>query len=110
MAMIDFTAAPAVLQTFPPTLRSPSETYTVVRTQRIEHIQRLLAAQMDTCLIVINVAERLPILSQEIIEAVPHDETMSILVRRLTILHTNLVELADLATQAKTVPISAMKT
>ncbi len=109
--MTHFTATPPVFQTsLPSPPGSPRENPSFARPTRFDREQRALAAHMEMCLTVIRIAERLPILSQEIMEAASQGESKRALRQRLTVLHTNLIELAELATQAKTEPISVLKT
>ncbi len=70
--------------------------------------QHALAEHMDQCLCVLNVAERLPVFSQDILEAARKREPHQRLLRRLQGLHAQLVELADVAFRAKYAPIDAV--
>lgn len=68
----------------------------------IKHAERQQAAeQMDGVLKLINLVERLPVLSAEIIRDTKEGEAYEVLVRRIRSLHTNIVELADLAAASK---------
>ena len=61
------------------------------------------AVQMDRCLMVMNIAERLPIMSGGIVDDAREGESYELLVRRLDSLHHQLQSLAALAKAAKVV-------
>lgn len=63
------------------------------------------AAKADECLMVLNVAERLPILSQGVLDGLCRDEPHEISVRRLHVLHQQIQDLAGLAARAKVCPL-----
>jgi hypothetical protein len=59
------------------------------------------AAQMDEILMVLNVAERMPILSQSILDGFKQGEDHKSLARKFFTLHANLIDLAETAVRAK---------
>ncbi len=77
----------------------------VVRRLTPQDIQHHLADQMDRCLIVLNVTECLPILSQGILDGIGEGESYEVLARRLKALHDELVRLSQAAQDAKVVPV-----
>lgn len=60
-----------------------------------------LANQMNDILMVLNVAERLPIFSEEIISAASEGEPYERLIRQIQVLHQNIQSLAELSVKAK---------
>lgn len=63
--------------------------------------KRQAAQQMDKPLLLINIAECLPILSGEIIQDSDEGEPYEVLIRRIRVLHANIVEMANLAKETK---------
>jgi len=61
----------------------------------------LLADHMNKCLIVLNVTERLPVFTDDIIAAINTGESYETLVRRLKALSAEIDKLAALAREAK---------
>ena len=64
-----------------------------------------LALQMDRCLMVLNVAERLSLMSESMMDDVTEGESYESLVRGLKSLHHQLESLAKMATAAKVTPL-----
>jgi len=64
-----------------------------------------LAMQMDRCLMVLNVAERLHIMSESMMDGIAEGESYESLVRGLECLHHQLKSLAKVATAAKVTPL-----
>ena len=68
--------------------------------QRVPQIHAQ-AAKADECLMVLNVVERLPIISQGVLDSLSRTEPHEVSVRRLKVLHQQIEELAALAARAK---------
>jgi len=64
-----------------------------------------LAVQMDRCLMVLNVAERLPIMSASMMNDVGEGESYETLLRGLKCLHHQIESLAKMAEAAKVTPL-----
>ncbi|MEW8092249.1 MAG: hypothetical protein AB2784_21795 [Candidatus Thiodiazotropha endolucinida] len=69
----------------------------VPQTSKAEHANNVL--------MVLNIAERMPIFSQDIIDAANEGEPYEKLTRMVEGLHHNLAELSELAEKAKVSPI-----
>ncbi len=67
--------------------------------------RRSLADQMNDILTLMNVAERLPILSNEILNALVDGGADTDTIRKFQTLHINIQDLADLSTKAKFLPL-----
>lgn len=67
--------------------------------------RRSLADQMNDILMLLNVAERLPILSNEILNALTDGGADTETIRKFQTLHDNIQELADLSAKAKFLPL-----
>ena len=65
----------------------------------------LTASQAANLLVVLNVVERLPVLSEGLVAAVDEGEPYETLCRQLRVLHRNLVEIALSAAAAKVSPV-----
>ena len=60
-----------------------------------------LAVSMDRVLLALNAIEGLVVLSGDLVDAVQEGESYETLTRRLEILHENMMEVSQLATEAK---------
>jgi len=60
-----------------------------------------LAASMNRVLLALNAIERLVLLSGDIVDAAQEGESYETLTRRLNTLHGNMLEVSQLATEAK---------
>ena len=67
--------------------------------------RRSLADQMNDILMLLNVAEQLPILSNEILKALANGEPHTDTVWKFQTLHLNIQELAELSAKAKFMPL-----
>jgi len=76
---------------------------TLVELEHQQTERECLAVQMDRCLMVLNIAERLSIMSGSIIEDANEGEAYEVLVRRLGSLHHQIQSLAAQAAAAKVV-------
>ncbi len=67
--------------------------------------RRSLADQMNDILILLDVAEQIPMLSSEILKALTDGEPRAETIRKFQTLHQNIQELADLSAAAKFLPL-----